>query len=254
MSNYSSSTFINPLSSTDRTIKIHNEDLVVTHTLIPYTIKNVFRSNNLIKLNLNSDRTITLDFNSSNEAILALPILKSQIDQLSNENPLRIDKIIEKYVDGVGVTGSVGATGSQGIQGVTGATGSVGPTASISFSLQRVSDGIFVTASVGIEYWSPDQHGSIFGNVYRRYYAIQDVVGAGGSINIAHGATISRVVDLKGVFEDQAGNIWYPGNHSDYGGSSRNLELNVNGANIFYRCGSGLDTQAGGFIWMDYIT
>lgn len=97
MSNYSSSTFLNPLSSTDRTIQIYNEDLVVTHTLSTFNIKNVFRVNNLIKVNLKSDRTITLDFNSKNEAILALPRLKSQIDQLNNLTPLRIDKDVEKY-------------------------------------------------------------------------------------------------------------------------------------------------------------
>jgi hypothetical protein len=127
MSNYSSSTFLNPLSSTDRTIQIYNEDLVITHTLNTFNIKNVFRTNNLIKINLKSDRTITLDFNSSNESIISLPLLKSQIDQLSNLSPIHVDKIMEKYIDSIGgATGPSGATGPQGIMGVTGSTGPQG--------------------------------------------------------------------------------------------------------------------------------
>ena len=153
MSNYSSSTFLNPLSSTDRTIQIYNEDLVVTHTLSTFNIKNVFRINNLIKVNLKSDRTITLDFNSSNEAVLALPRLKSQIDQLSNLYPIHVDKIMEMYVGGTGSNGGatgpqgpIGATGPQGIKGATGSQGSTG-----SQGLQGIQGIAGVTGSQGIQ-------------------------------------------------------------------------------------------------------
>jgi len=108
MSNFSNPTFINPLSQTDRTIKIYDEDLNIRHTINAHTVKNVFVVNNLIKISLNSDRVITLDFNSSNEATLALPKLKQQIDQLSNKTPLRIDKPIEEYIQGMGLSYSNG--------------------------------------------------------------------------------------------------------------------------------------------------
>jgi len=97
MSNFSSSTFLNGLSSTDKIIKIYDESLVVKWTINPFTIRNISISNNLIKLNLYSDRVITLDFNSPNDAKQALPKLKSQVDQLMNRRPLRIDKAVDEF-------------------------------------------------------------------------------------------------------------------------------------------------------------
>lgn len=97
MSNFSSSTFLNALSQTDKIIKIYDESLVVKWTINPFTIRNISISNNLIKLNLYSDRVITLDFNSPNDAKQALPKLKSQVDQLMNRRPLRIDKAVDEF-------------------------------------------------------------------------------------------------------------------------------------------------------------
>ena len=97
MSNFSSSTFLNGLSSTDKIIKIYDESLVVKWTINPFTVRNISISNNLIKLNLYSDRVITLDFNSPNDAKEALPKLKSQVDQLMNRRPLRIDKAVDEF-------------------------------------------------------------------------------------------------------------------------------------------------------------
>ena len=120
MSNYSSNTFLRPLSQTDKIINIYDENLELKWQILPFTIKNTFIINNLLKISLDSDRVITLDFNSGNEAKVALPILKSQIETLSGETPLRISRIIDNYIESVG---TLGPTGSQGIQGETGATG-----------------------------------------------------------------------------------------------------------------------------------
>ena len=108
MSNFSYNTFLRPLSSTDKTIKILDEDLNIRWNLNPFTIKNVFVTNNLLKISLNSDRTISLDFNSTNDAKLALPILRNQIETLTNQTPLRIDKIVEEYINGIGLSYSNG--------------------------------------------------------------------------------------------------------------------------------------------------
>ena len=103
MSNYSLTTFVNPLSSTDKLIKVYDENLNVKWQINPFTIKNVFVLNNLLKISLKSDRVITLDFNSTNEAKLALPIIKSQITQLTDEKPLRIDKDVDEYYGPIGI-------------------------------------------------------------------------------------------------------------------------------------------------------
>ena len=91
------------LSSTDKLIKIYDESLSVKWQINPFTVKNVFVLNNLLKVSLKSDRTIVLDFNSTNEAKLALPIIKSQIEELINEKPLRIDKDIQEYIGPLGI-------------------------------------------------------------------------------------------------------------------------------------------------------
>lgn len=104
MSNFSSSTFINPLTSTDTLIKILDESLQVKWTINPFTIRNIYISNNLIKINLYSDRIITLDFNSSNDAKIALPRLKQQVDELMNKRPIRIEKSIDEFYGPLKIT------------------------------------------------------------------------------------------------------------------------------------------------------
>ena len=134
MSNYSSNTFLRPLSQTDKIINIYDENLELKWQILPFTIKNTFIINNLLKISLDSDRVITLDFNSGNEARVALPILKSQIETLSGETPLRISRIIDNYIESVGTLGptgpqgEIGMTGPQGEIGMTGPQGEIGMT------------------------------------------------------------------------------------------------------------------------------
>lgn len=128
MSNYSLTTFVNPLSSTDKLIKVYDNNLVVKWQINPFTVKNVFVLNNLLKVSLNSDRTITLDFSSTNEAKLALPIIKSQIETLVNEPPLRIDKIVEEYVGPIGIDNNLFFIGTT--QSVVGTSSTASATAS----------------------------------------------------------------------------------------------------------------------------
>ena len=38
------------------------------------------------------------------------------------------------------------------------------------FTLERADNGLFENSQTGVEYISPQQHGSIYGTVYRQYY------------------------------------------------------------------------------------
>ena len=96
---YSLGTFLNSLTITDRVIQVRDTTSVVKWTINPFTVKNVIASNNLIRISLNSDRIITLDFSTSNEAIQAIVKLQDQLDVLRNKTPYNIDKIVEQYID-----------------------------------------------------------------------------------------------------------------------------------------------------------
>jgi hypothetical protein len=124
---YKYDTFLRPLTNSDRNIKIL-KDLVVVYTIDPFSIINTSISSNLLKIALKSERSITLDFTTSNESKLALIRLREQIDQLINKTPLLIDKDIQNYIDSRIFSGPTGPTGSQGATGATGATGSQGAT------------------------------------------------------------------------------------------------------------------------------
>lgn len=119
--------------------------------------------------------------------------------------------------------------------------------------LQRSSDGKFEAAVAGTEYFSPDHHGGLFGTVFRRYYAIPDLTGAGLSLDIAHGISpLSQCISLGGMATLQGGNSWLPLPYVDFGSAVRGVEVSVNTTNIHLAAGSGQDWQAGGFIWLDY--
>ena len=125
---YSLDTFLKPLNNTDTTVQIRTNDLVVKHTISPYTVKTVLVSNNLVRVSLNSQREIILDFSTKNEAIRAGTLLESALETLRERPPLFIDKIVKEYINDLtqGPTGPQGFQGPQGIQGRQGPTGPQG--------------------------------------------------------------------------------------------------------------------------------
>ena len=125
---YSLDTFLKPLNNTDTTVQIRTNDLVVKHTISPYTVKTVLVSNNLVRVSLNSQRDIILDFSTKNEAIRAGTLLESALETLRERPPLFIDKIVKEYINDLtqGPTGPQGFQGPQGIQGRQGPTGPQG--------------------------------------------------------------------------------------------------------------------------------
>ena len=95
---YSLSTFLKPITTSDTTVQIRTQDLVVKYTISPYTVKSVIVSNNLLKVSLNSNREIVLDFSTKLEAIQSGALIESAFETLRGKPPLFIDKIVKEYV------------------------------------------------------------------------------------------------------------------------------------------------------------
>ena len=103
---YSIGTFLKPLSSTDVNIQIMDVNSKIMWTINPFTIKNTFVSNNLVRITQNSE-SIVLDFSTTNEAKQALVKLQSALDILRNKTPLVIDKAIENWVNNNSIASNV---------------------------------------------------------------------------------------------------------------------------------------------------
>ena len=120
---FSYSTFLRPITESDRNIKIMGVDLIVKYTIDPFYIINTNVSNNLLKISLKSNKSITLEFSTSNEAKLALIRLKEQVDILTEKTPLIIDKSVNNYIDSKIFSGATGPTGPAGMDGQDGIVG-----------------------------------------------------------------------------------------------------------------------------------
>jgi hypothetical protein len=90
--------FLKPLNPGEKNVIIYDDNGKIIHTVNPYSIINIFVNNNLLKISLQSDRIITLNFISSDLSKSAITLLQQRIEILKNLNPLFIDKQIEKYV------------------------------------------------------------------------------------------------------------------------------------------------------------
>lgn len=98
---YSWDKFIRPLGSTDTNIQIMDNDGVVTNTINPFTVINLYIKNNLLVISLKSQRIINIPFSSNNEAKLALPRIKQLIDTLQKNAPIFINNEIKNYITSV---------------------------------------------------------------------------------------------------------------------------------------------------------
>jgi hypothetical protein len=70
--------------------------------------------------------------------------------------------------------------------------------------IRRSSDGAFVTTANGTEYYSPDQHGGIYGTVYRKYYNLGSA-GDNGTVTVSIGVTPTRVLNIGGYVRHSDG-------------------------------------------------
>ena len=130
--NFSFDRFLKPLTSSDKNIKIYDNNNVVKYVINPFNVKTLNISNNLITIKLESDRTITLDFANQNETKQAIQKLQLYVDTLKNSLvPYYIQHAVEIEAPNFtkGPTGSIGNTGSQGLQGPDGQKGETGKSA-----------------------------------------------------------------------------------------------------------------------------
>lgn len=90
--------FVADVSPGDRNLQIRDNTGAIKFTLNPYHIDNLSQNNNLIRINLKSNKFRLLDFSNYIEAIDALSILQEKVDILTNYTPFAIDKEIENFV------------------------------------------------------------------------------------------------------------------------------------------------------------
>jgi uncharacterized protein (TIGR02145 family) len=96
---YSYDRFLKPLTTTDRSLQIVDDNGVVNYTINPFSILDIMISNNLLKINLRSKRVISIPFSTINESKLSISRLQEHIEYLKNKVPGFIDKQIENYVE-----------------------------------------------------------------------------------------------------------------------------------------------------------
>ncbi|SNR95540.1 hypothetical protein SAMN05446037_100270 [Anaerovirgula multivorans] len=118
--------------------------------------------------------------------------------------------------------------------------------------LKRVSDGVWVTATNTVEYFSPNQHGGIHGTVYRKYFSVAANGSLGGTTTIALGVTPVQVFGVWGSVNEHGATRKYlipTGNASSTDNKSINANVVVSNLNLVgndnLRWGSGI-------CWIDY--
>jgi hypothetical protein len=93
--------FLKPNNPGQNNIVIFDDNGRAIHTINPYSVVNTLVSNNLLKISLTSDRVLTLNFVTNDFAKTALNLIQQRLEIYKNQNPLFIDKQVEKYVDDV---------------------------------------------------------------------------------------------------------------------------------------------------------
>jgi hypothetical protein len=124
--NFSFDKFLKPLTSSDKNIKIYDNNNVVKYIINPFNVKTLNISNNLITINLESGRNIVLDFSTQNETKQAIQKLQIYVDTLKNSLvPYYIQHAVELEAPNFtkGPTGSTGAIGPIGPDGQKGDDG-----------------------------------------------------------------------------------------------------------------------------------
>jgi hypothetical protein len=85
----------------ERNLQIIDNSGTAKYSINPYQILNILQNNNLLKINLKSGKLITLDFQSSTEALESVLTLQGIIDDLVTITPFTIDKAVENWVEDI---------------------------------------------------------------------------------------------------------------------------------------------------------
>jgi hypothetical protein len=161
---YSYDKFLRPITSSDKSIKILDDTNDIKYTIDPFVIQNVSVSNNILKINLKSQRVISLHFSTINEAKLALTRIRIQIDTLIKNTPYLIDRDVQNYVDTLfnKVSIIVGPTGA------TGAADKYSATSSTPFQLPVIGEVIDLETQIGLAY-TPAQSVIVYNDIPNLY-------------------------------------------------------------------------------------
>jgi hypothetical protein len=124
--NFSYNNFLKPLGESDKSIRIYDKKNDVKYVLNPFNIDGIYVRNNLLYVGFESDKRITIDFSTRNEADLAAAKLQQYVDELKYENiPHWLHMAVIEEANRF-TQGPTGPTGSQGIQGPEGPIGDSG--------------------------------------------------------------------------------------------------------------------------------
>ena len=125
MANYTSNSFLLPINSGDKVIRIRDRFNRNTYSINGLSIRNILIDNNVIRINTIDD-VINLDFVNNADAKLAYPLLQQQLNIVRNTYPQTVSGPQGKPGE-IGPVGPFGPTGSIGPIGPTGCIGPVGP-------------------------------------------------------------------------------------------------------------------------------
>lgn len=119
-------------------------------------------------------------------------------------------------------------------------------------TLLNVSTDIYEAGANNTEYISPQQHGEIFGTIYRQYVELP-VINTNSTANISITVSnLSKIIDLKVIGYDSSDNAYpipYSGENENDGG----IEVKVTKTPFRITIMNGEDINiAGGHAWVDY--
>ena len=185
--------FLRPLTSTDRNIKIYEDNGILKYTINPFHIKNINVLNNTMRINLDSDRSIAMVFSTNNEAKISLKKLQEEhIDVLTEKVPFMIDKDILNYVTAnikIGPTGSNGTSGLSKIYTGTSSNYLTIPAYGSLVQLYTQTDLGFVPGQTIVVYKDFPENNYVEGDAFGPYYADSDPVYMIGDIDTYNPST-----------------------------------------------------------------
>lgn len=113
--------------------------------------------------------------------------------------------------------------------------------------LCRSADGVWEAVAMGEEYVSPDQHGGVFGDVYRKYITLSPQI-PGATLPYLLGVTITNMITISGSAFDGGVILPIPYAHTE---AWVIMAQTVNHNAIEIYTGSSRNISAGA-IWIDY--
>lgn len=114
---YSYNRFLKPLNESDKTIKIYDDRNYPVYTINPFSVLQIYVTNNNLCIALSSSKLIIINFISNEEAKVSLVKIQSYVDQLK-QSTVVIDNEQQDYINQA-ILSSVGASGISVFNGST---------------------------------------------------------------------------------------------------------------------------------------